>query len=54
MKNALIYIYIYVYKHILPLNFETKIFISKYFPKIPSEMNSTHPFYHILIPTPHM
>ena len=29
---------------------QTKIFIFKYFPKIPSEMNSTHPFYPILIP----
>ena len=28
----------------------TKTFIFEYFPKIPSEMNSTHPFYPILIP----
>ena len=27
-----------------------KIFIFEYFLKIPSEMNSTHPFYPILIP----
>ena len=30
--------------------FKTKIFIFEYFPKIPSELNSTHPFYPILIP----
>ena len=29
--------------------FKTKIFIFEYFPKIPSVMNSTHPFYPILI-----
>ena len=30
--------------------FNTKTFIFEYFPKIPSEMNSKHPFYLILIP----
>ena len=30
--------------------FMTKTFIFEYFPKIPSEMNSKHPFYSILIP----
>ena len=30
--------------------FRTKTFIFEYFPKIPSEMNSKHPFYSILIP----
>ena len=30
--------------------FKTKIFIFEYYPKIPLEMNSTHPFYPILIP----
>ena len=36
-------------------NVRTKIYIFEYFPKIPSEMNSTHPFYPILIPnTPHV
>ena len=30
--------------------FKTKTFIFEYFPKIPSEMNSKHPFYSILIP----
>ena len=30
--------------------FRTKTFIFEYFPKIPSEMSSTHPFYTILIP----
>ena len=30
--------------------FRTKAFIFEYFPKIPSEMNSTHPFYTFLIP----
>ena len=30
--------------------FRTKTFIFEYFPKIPSEMNSRHPFYPILIP----
>ena len=35
-------------------NFKTKIFIFEYFPNIPSEMNSTHPVYPILIPTLHM
>ena len=30
--------------------FRTKAFIFEYFPKIPSEMISTHPFYTILIP----
>ena len=31
-------------------NVRTKILIFEYFPKIPSEMISTHPFYPILIP----
>ena len=32
-----------------------KIFIFEYFPKIPSEMNSTYPIYPILIPnTPYV
>ena len=31
-------------------NVKTKIFIFGYFPRIPSEMNYTHPFYPILIP----
>ena len=30
--------------------FYPKIFIFEYFPKIPSKMNSRHPFYPILIP----
>ena len=30
--------------------FKTKIFIFEYCPKIPLEMNSTHPFYLFLIP----
>ena len=30
--------------------FKTKIFIFDYYPKMPLEMNSTHPFYPILIP----
>ena len=30
--------------------FKTKIFIFEYFPKMPSEMNSLHPFYPIWIP----
>ena len=30
-------------------NVKTKIFIFVYFPKFPSEINSTHPFYPILI-----
>ena len=29
---------------------KTKIFIFEYFPKLPSEMNSTHTFYPILLP----
>ena len=35
--------------------FKNKIFIFEYFPKIHSEMNSTHPYYSILIPnTPYV
>ena len=36
-------------------NVNPKILIFEYFSKIPSEMNSTHPFYPILIPnTPYV
>ena len=36
-------------------NLKTKIYIVEYFPKIPLEMNSTHPFSPILIPdTPYV
>ena len=28
--------------------FKTKIFIFEYFPKMPSEMNSKHPFYSMI------
>ena len=54
-----IYIYIYNIEDAMPKKpynmpffkkFKTKIFIFEYFPKIPLEMNSTHPFYPILIP----
>ena len=31
-------------------NFKPRIFIFEYFPKISSEMDSTHPYYPILIP----
>ena len=34
------------------INVKTKIFNFQYFPKSPSEMNSTHPFCPILIPNP--
>ena len=41
-------IYTYTLKYDLFIkNSKTKILIFEYFPKIPSEMNSTHPFYPI-------
>ena len=42
-----------IHTYMLLMNFHTNFFL--YFPKIPSEMNSTHPFYPILIPnTPYV
>ena len=42
--------FFFLKKNLYWLSEKTITFIFKYFPKIPSEMNSKHPFYSILIP----